>query len=213
MNKASLQESEPGGAGGFGNFDQQRIYPGLMGNDQMAWAEFYDYFSSRLDKYFECRNVYLERDREELLQETMRVIFTALDTYDPTLSPLKNWVYGVAWKVMTRQQERVYLPQYENELSNPDALDAMPTTYGGLAEGIGNEVDTRITHLRVALSTLSVSDQQILKLRSERDEHLVTFTDIGQELGIPPGTARMRYKRARDRLHEAYVRIVKSSSS
>lgn len=175
MDKASSQKSEPGATGGSCSFDQQRIYPGLMQGDQAAWTEFYDYFSGRLDEYFERRNVYLEQDREALLQETMTTIFLSLDRYDPDRGPLQSWVYGIAKKVMLRKQQRVYSPQYENESTNYDALEEILTTDGGLAEDAVGESEQRFEMLGAALSTLSVSDQQILKLRSERDDRHVTF--------------------------------------
>lgn len=204
MDKPSLQESDPTGASGSSTFDQQRIYPGLIQGDQVAWAEFYDYFSGRLDTYFK-KKVRLEQDREELLQETMTAIFSSLDSYNPDRCPLQNWVYGVARNVMVRQQDRVYLPQYENESGNYEALGDLIITTGGITEDPIGEDGYYLQNLRIALKTLPDLDQQILKLRSERDGHHVTFADIGQELGIPSGTARMRHKRACDRLRKAIL--------
>lgn len=205
MDKASSQGSESTETGRSSNFDQQRLYPGLLQGDQETWAEFYDYFSGRLDALFERQNVYLERDREELLQETMVVVFTAMDNYDPTLYSLQSWVYGIARKLMVRQQERVYSPQYENESTDYDALEETLATDGGLAEDAVGETDHHLENLRAALSTLLVSDQQILKLRSERDDRYSTFTDIGQELGIRSGTARTRHNRALNKLRKKMI--------
>lgn len=203
MDKASSQESESATAGGCWTVDQQRLYLGLIQNDQAAWAEFYNYFNSELDAYFERQKVYLERDREELVQETMAAVFTALDNYDPTRCSLQGWVYSIARKLMLRRQQRVYSPQYENESTNYDALEEILATDSGLAdEDAVGETDHRLEMLDAALNALSVSDQQILKLRSERDDRHVTFADIGEELGIRPNAAKMRYSRALKRLRK-----------
>lgn len=207
MDKPSLLESESDAAEGSRTFDQRRIYPALMQGDQTAWTEFFVFFRGILDHYFRRNQVVREQDREELLQETMKVIFSSLDNYDPELHPLQHWVFGIAKNVRLRWYQRSYLPEQRNELDNDDGLNEVLGDDGDVAENaeIGNNL--RIQLLRAALRTLSASHQQILKLRSERDEHLVTFTDIGQELGIGPGAARMRHKRACDQLRKAQLNL------
>ena len=72
-------------------FDK-RILTGLFQGDGRAWFEFYDHYKGRLESFFEKRDVYDERDREDLFQETMTAIFSSLPDYDPERAPFRNWV-------------------------------------------------------------------------------------------------------------------------
>lgn len=179
-------------------FDQ-RVYAGLMRGDQDAWAEFYDYYGGRLDWYFEKSDVYDDRDREDLFNETMEAIYRSLDRYDPDHAPFRNWVYGVARNVMLRHQ-RIYSRLYAHEEGGDDALELAAFQAGdALEEETAGEVDPRLALLRKALSMLPEPKRKILKMRASRT---ATWAELAQELDIGTSAAKMRHQRALEELKQ-----------
>lgn len=182
-------------------FDR-RVYPGLLQGNSDAWGDFYDHYAGRLEWYFERNNVYLEGDREELLQETMAAVFASLPRFDPERGSLRGWVYGVARNLMLRAQ-RDYADRYRKETTGDAALARSardPVHPIGEPEGAGSP---RIVALRHALGQLSERDQEILALRVNRID--ATWEELAGELGTTVSAAKMRHKRALDRLREGLV--------
>lgn len=175
------------------------IYPLLMQDDLKAWDEFYDHYSNRLCFYFGRKGVE-KKDQEDLVQQTMVVIFRRLSAYNPDLAPFRSWIYGIANRVcisyLSDQSALLSIEKTGDEDLDRAALEA-----GNPFEKEETSIDDpRLPKLKKALETLPVKDQEILKLKVSRTG---TWDDLAQELKLGVSAVKMRYFRALDKLEEA----------
>jgi RNA polymerase sigma factor (sigma-70 family) len=180
-------------------FDQ-RILSGLLIADEQAWTEFYDHYKERLDSFFEEKGVYLENDRADLFQETMRAVFRSLPNYNPERGSLRRWVYGVATNVMRSAQREfstLYSVEENDEVALTRAAFVAPDT---LSDDIEQANDPDLVMVKRGLASLSDRDQEILIMRVTRE---ATWAELAQELREGESAVKMRYKRALDKLKDA----------
>lgn len=159
---------------------------------QRYWIILYKFFKKRIRGNS-------EEDVKDLVQETF---YEALKTLKNLRSPtsFQAWLYKIARRVLrswinVQQKQTPFMSQEdvpEDELEQTSLVEFFlaPTGYQPEHETIDNE----FRHIRLRFEqTLQPKELMIFRLRHHGGK---TFKEIGAELGIKPGTARVRYYRA-----------------
>ena len=172
-------------------------YPQLLAGDREAWNSFYDRYSGLIDRFFVRKGISEAKEREDLFNETMMVIFQKLETYDRSQGPLRNWVYGVAKNVLLQYRDN---PTADNTQTTYDNEERQ--MFAGPSDESDHQSDPRTSQLKEAITHLKPKDQEILMLRSQLAEDVWMWDQIGQKIGIGVSAAKMRYSRALERLRK-----------
>jgi RNA polymerase sigma-70 factor (ECF subfamily) len=139
--------------------------------------------------YFQ-RRVEVREDAADLVGETLLVLWRRSAAIPADDTEARMWVYGAARRVLAthRRGGRRRLALADRLRRELAAVDAHP--------------DELAQEVRAAVRGLPTADRELVGL-----VHWEGFTlaEAGRIIGIRPGTARMRYARARRRLAEALV--------
>jgi RNA polymerase sigma factor (sigma-70 family) len=134
-----------------------------------------------------------EPTAEELAADVLMTVHEKLPNFRfGSRAKLTTWIFEIA-KNRAIDYHRVRKPAFEDvtNIALQANQDATPEH--------SERVDALMQWLRAQLSQLSEEDQQILKWRALD----FPFAEIAGWLGIPEGTARVRHKRALDKLKAA----------
>ena len=123
---------------------------------------------------------------EDAVQETLVEIWRRLDSYAGHAA-LKTWAHRFCQQVLSNRLRSVRLRPRMRGLGGIDAPS------GRLPSSLDYE------HVHRALEMVDVLGARIVRHR--HFDHL-TFSEIGQKLGIPASTAKMHHQRALARLRE-----------
>jgi RNA polymerase sigma factor (sigma-70 family) len=156
--------------------------------DETAFSEFSDIFGPRFRRHFVKRGLNIT-DAEDLSVSCITDIALKANQYPPANGNFEGWVFTLArhylvdwWR--SRQQLSAHLSD-DLPLETPEAETVEPN----------REV---VSAVREAMENLSEGDQQIIRVRDL--EGASTFAEIGKELKITAGAARVRHLRALARL-------------
>lgn len=144
----------------------------------------------------------------ELLSEVVVEALEHADRFRPSGQPMA-WLLGIAANLIKRKQAdrsarnrreplvRDLVPRAQDVLSEDELFDRMSSLAAGqpIEEWEANEAVSAI------LSHVSESDRSVLRLAIVHD---LNGEALAQELGIKPGTARVRLHRALNRLRAAW---------
>jgi len=144
----------------------------------------------------------------ELLSEVVVEALEHADRFRPSGQPMA-WLLGIAANLVKRKQAdrsarnrreplvRDLVPRAQDVLSEDELFDRMSSLAAGqpIEEWEANEAVSAI------LSHVSESDRSVLRLAIVHD---LNGEALAQELGIKPGTARVRLHRALNRLRAAW---------
>lgn len=134
-----------------------------------------------------CRRMCGPADAEDALQDALVAIVRGISRFDGR-SAFSTWAYRVATNACLdelRRRRRRPLPTDEV----PETSPAAPADEGGAA--------TDRDELLAALAELPVEFRGPVVLRDVMD---LDYAEIGEVLGLPPGTVRSRIARGRARL-------------
>lgn len=134
-------------------------------------------------------------DAEDVLQETFSGAFERLRGFEQRAS-VKTWLS----RILFRQAARCHRHRRRHKTVS---LDSMAETPKGLltSKGSGSaesKSDARMDVL-AALGALSAIHREVIVLR---ELHGMTYAEIADVLGVPPGTVESRLFRARQALRE-----------
>jgi len=144
----------------------------------------------------------------ELFNEVAVEAFKSVGRLKPEYSP-KQWLLGIATNLIKRRQAeaakrnrreplmRDLFPQMEETLSDDELFDLLPVA----SDGALGDLEA-MERLNSMLSGLSKSDADLLRLAVLHD---LNGEELAQELGISPGTARVRLHRALNRLRALHL--------
>ncbi len=157
--------------------------------DRAAFARLYSYYAPRLNSYL-CRLGTKDGGAEELVQETMMIIWRKAAMFDPAKASAGTWIFTIARNKRIDALRREYRPEIdhndpffepENELSADQHI----------------ENDERRAKIRAALDHLPPDQARVVRLSFIEDE---PHTVISERLGIPLGTVKSRIRMAFQRL-------------
>ena len=156
--------------------------------DETAFSEFSEIFGPRFRRNFVKRGLNIT-DAEDLSVSCITDIALKANQYPPANGNFEAWVFTLArnyvvdwWR--SRQQLSAELSD-DLPLQTPEAETVEPN------------MDV-VSAVREAMENLSEGDKQIIRVRDL--EGASTFAEIGKELKITAGAARVRHMRALERL-------------
>ncbi|MEV6874989.1 sigma-70 family RNA polymerase sigma factor [Amycolatopsis sp. NPDC051128] len=123
---------------------------------------------------------------EDVAAETFLVAFDRRKTFDATRGDPRAWLFGIATNLVSRHRRK--------EARHYRALSRLETPRP--AEGHENRV-VMAGHVGKALSRLSAGERDVLLLVALAD---LGYSEVGEALGISPGTVGSRLTRARKKL-------------
>ncbi|MER5473071.1 RNA polymerase sigma factor [Streptomyces sp. NPDC002935] len=155
-------------------------------------------FEPLVDRHSVALHGYLVRRAptaaDDLLSEVWLQAYATRHTYDVTRGPARGWLFGVARNVLARHWQTVSRatggPKPPLETSDDDPWQAVDQRLDATAMG---------SELRRRLAELPESERELLLLVAWEQ---LTPTEAAAVVGIPPGTARSRLHRARNRLRD-----------
>jgi RNA polymerase sigma factor (sigma-70 family) len=158
-------------------------------------------FAEVFDRYYEHIYAYAARRLgpdlgEDVAAETFLVAYDRRDTFDPSRTEARPWLYGIAANLIMRHGRA------EARRYRALARGAEPGEGPDTADEIVGRVDARVARgkLAEALRRLAAPDREVLLL--------IAWAGLNQQeaaaaLGIPPGTVRSRLHRARQAMRKA----------
>ena len=165
--------------------------------DIASFKKIFDYFSPRL-KSFLMRSGADEAVAEEIIQETMTIIWTKADYYDPKVASPSTWIYTIARNCRTDMFRR--LQKFDTPLAADD-----------LSIELEEEEPFAVLHsrrgadrVRELMSQLPPDQAQILaKVYMEGKSH----SEAAAELDLPLGTVKSRVRLAIQKLQVQMERL------
>jgi RNA polymerase sigma factor (sigma-70 family) len=136
-------------------------------------------------------------DADDAAQETFLRLHRALPSYDPE-RPFGPWLRKIAWNagLSVRREEKAGVPRAPGE----DGAEAADPARGPEETASGNEERRLVT---AAMAELPAEMRTVLVLRAVEG---LSYGEIAEAAGIPPGTVMSRLSRARERLLAALAR-------
>jgi len=157
--------------------------------DRDAFAKLFTHLSPRL-KAFLMKGGLRANAAEELVQDTMLLVWRKASRFDPSLGTASTWIFTIARNLrvdLARRERREAVPL-------PDLADNPAVQLGPDLAMLAVEREDR---LRQALATLSDEQATVLRLSFFSEK---PHPEISQELGIPLGTVKSRIRLAMDKL-------------
>jgi RNA polymerase sigma-70 factor (ECF subfamily) len=142
-------------------------------------------------RQFFFTKIHDEIEREDLIQETLQALTTAITNYEGR-SSFKGFLFGIArHKLYGHIRTRYHNNRAVDPLTESveDLVGTSPASYASLQE--------QIQQLVLAMARLPIDDQILLELRYWQD---MTGPELGELFGLSPEGARGRLLRARQTL-------------
>ena len=159
-----------------------------------------DLFAALFDSHFAELHRYLSRrvgpdKADELASDAFVIAFERRDRLDHAGKGARPWLFGIASNLLLHhwRSERRQLRAYARTGIDPIAQDSL------------HAVDARVDaaaaapSLAAAIARLAPRDREVLLLFAWAD---LTYSEIGEALGVPTGTVRSRLSRARRQVRE-----------
>ncbi len=169
--------------------------------DKPAFAALFRHYGPRL-KGFLVRSGTPEGLADELVQETMVVLWRRAASFDPQRAQVSTWLFTIARNLRTDHHRRhgaatlAECPLGDDDLdTQPDELQPAPEEQALAAQ--------RERGVHAALGALPPEQAQVLRLSFFED---TPHARIAQELGIPLGTVKSRIRLAVTQLRRALDR-------
>lgn len=157
--------------------------------DRDAFATLFRHFAPRLQAFMR-RLGSADDQAEELVQETMLMVWRRAESFDPARAGVRTWIYQIARNKRIDSFRRRGRP--EVDVNDPAFVpDPEPSAVDRL------EAEQSAEQLRVALQALPREQADLL--------HMAYFehrsqSEIGVALGLPLGTVKSRTRLALERL-------------
>lgn len=136
---------------------------------------------------------------DDITAETFCVAFGDRDRFDPARGTLRAWLFGIATNLIAghrRKEARRY-----RALARISADPAVDSHEDRVVTSVA--AGRLRPHLLAALAALSKGERDVVLLVALSD---LSYEEVGQALGISPGTVGSRLSRARRKLHDAIDR-------
>ncbi len=143
---------------------------------------------------FVAQYVGSEEEAEDITQDTFFKAWKSLAKFDATKASFKTWIMQIARNTAVdflRKKKHVPFSSFENAEGENVLEESLVSDLPGAEEEFFKT--ERATHVQKAIQELSLQHREILLFYLEND---MTFTEIGAALGVPPNSAKSRYRRA-----------------
>ncbi len=160
--------------------------------DHAAFASVFAYFAPRIKSYL----LRATRDptlAEELMQETMLLVWRKADQFDPSKASASTWIFTIARNLRIDALRRERRPEFDP--NDPALLGAseLPADQSILRQESEES-------LREAITKLNIDERRLLELSFYDD---LSHSAISKQLGLPLGTVKSRFRLAFAKLRAA----------
>ncbi len=157
------------------------LTPGL-GSEEAVHAAYLEY-GPELYR-FALRGLGEPGTAQDVIQETFLKAWRFADRYDPELSSLRVWLFGIARNAMIDQSRSAKARPWQTTVVDPQGPQA-------LAASVEDSTDQILTGWVVEEALRRISDQHRVALIQT---HLLErpYDEVAAELGVPVGTLRSR---------------------
>jgi RNA polymerase sigma-70 factor, ECF subfamily len=133
---------------------------------------------------------------EDVVADTFLAAFAQRHSYDPARASARPWLFGILTnKIVDRgRAEKIHYRAYARTWQNP--------VVEGMADRVAEQVTAQAQRRRLAaaLSRLKAADRNVLLLVAWGQ---MSYDEVAQALGIPPGTVASLLNRARRKVRAA----------
>ena len=157
--------------------------------DRQAFADLFEHYAPRL-KAFGLKQGVTADKVEELVQETMLMVWRKAESFDTSRGTASNWIFTIMRNKRIDMFRRQKHPEYELDESM-DIVDESATPDDQV--NMFQERD----RIREAVSTLPAAQMEIVQKAFFEDK---SHGEIAEDLGIPLGTVKSRIRLAVARL-------------
>lgn len=160
-------------------------------NDRRAQMQLYKTFYKRI--YNSCfRILHNSAEAEDAMQESFLKVFTNLDSYTES-TPFEAWIVRIAINTSIDKLRKNHMEIIDlNENINYDIADTNDSEEW-------EQIESKVEQVKAAIKNLPEKNQLIVNLYLiEGYDH----EEIARILNIAPGTVRIQYMRAKQRLIE-----------
>ena len=157
--------------------------------DISSFKKIFDYFSPRL-KSFLMRSGAHEAIAEEIIQETMTIIWTKADYYDPKMASPSTWIYTIA-----RNKKIDILRKSRKAILEDIDTAVLPPVESKADENI--EHDQKFEMITQYLDDLPEDQLNLLKMNFFEEK---SHGEISEITKIPLGTVKSRIRLALEKI-------------
>ena len=157
--------------------------------DISSFKKIFEYFSPRL-KSFLMKSGAEENIAEEIIQETMTIIWTKADYYDPKVASPSTWIYTIA-----RNKKIDILRKSRKAILEDIETAVLPAVDPKTEENI--EHDQKFDMIAQHLDSLPKDQLDLLKMNFFEEKSHGEISDL---TGIPLGTVKSRIRLALEKI-------------
>ena len=157
--------------------------------DNGSFKKIFEYFSPRL-KSFLMKSGAEESIAEEIIQETMTIIWTKADYYDPKVASPSTWIYTIA-----RNKKIDILRKSRKAILEDIETAVLPAVEPKTEENI--EHDQKFDLIAQQLDSLPKDQLDLLKMNFFEEK---SHGEISELTGIPLGTVKSRIRLALEKI-------------
>lgn len=187
-----------------------RLMRAVANKDRRAFETLYYTYTPRLGRYL-LRLLKRHEVVDEVLNDVMLVVWQSAERYDPKLSRLSTWLFGIAHNKalkalanIARQRVEVAIDPIESddvaEAYDPDDPAVRTDSHNPEQTLIGRQLGQA---LQWALDSLSVDHRAVVELAFAED---YSYQEIAATLDCPVNTVKTRMFYARKHLAELLAR-------
>ena len=154
-----------------------------------SFKKIFEYFSPRL-KSFLMKSGAEENIAEEIIQETMTIIWTKADYYDPKVASPSTWIYTIA-----RNKKIDILRKSRKAILEDIETAVLPAVDPKTEENI--EHDQKFDMIAQHLDSLPKDQLDLLKMNFFEEKSHGEISDL---TGIPLGTVKSRIRLALEKI-------------
>ena len=162
-----------------------------INQDKASFKKIFDYFGPRL-KSFLMSSGADETVAEEVIQETMAIIWTKADYYDPKLASPSTWIYTIARNKkidILRKSRKAILENIDTAI--------LPPVEPKLEEDVDH--DQRFEIVNKYLNDLPKEQLDLLKMNFIEEK---SHGEIAEITKIPLGTIKSRIRLAMEKIRD-----------
>ena len=157
--------------------------------DMASFKIIFDYFGPRL-KSFLMSSGSTESIAEEIIQETMTIVWTKADYYNPKLASPSTWIYTIA-----RNKKIDILRKSNKAILEDIEVASLPPIESKLEDDI--ELDQKFDIINKYLDDLPKDQLELLKLNFIEEK---SHGEIAKITNIPLGTVKSRIRLAMEKI-------------
>lgn len=160
-------------------------------------------FTPIYDRYFPVIHHYVagrlgRQSADDLAADTFLTAFRQRTRFDPRRGAVRPWLFGIATKIVA-QHRRTEIRRYRALSRTATGPEAAESHEGRVVASVGLQPG-----LARALAALNRGERDVLLLSAFAE---LSHEEIGQALGISPGTVGSRLSRARAKLRTQFEEL------